>query len=233
MEYEVKVCKREDVEYPKLFEGLSGMPERFYYAGDIGILNAMRGVAIIGSRQCSEEALALAREAGRLAAEAGISIINGLALGCDTESLLGALEKGGKCVVVLPGGINRVYPKCNEGLMQEIIERGGCAISEYAPDADPKKFTFVERDRLQSALSCGVLVIAAEMESGTMETVKAAVKQSRRLAAYSAKIVEMAGNKYITEKGAVEIAYAADLQGFYSEVKGTVTFEQMSLFDQL
>lgn len=35
--------------------------------------------------------------------------------------------------------------------MQEIIERGGCVISEYAPDADPKKFTFVERDRLQSA----------------------------------------------------------------------------------
>lgn len=231
MEYEVKVCKRENREYPKLFDGLRGMPERFYYAGDIGILNAMRGVAIVGSRQCSDEALTLAREAGRLASEAGISIINGLALGCDTESLLGALEKDGKCVVVLPGGINRVYPVCNEGLMQEIIEKGGCAISEYAPDADPKKFTFVERDRLQSALSCGVLVIAAELQSGTMETVKAAVKQSRRVAAYSSNIVDMAGNKSITEKGAVEISDSADLQAFFREVRETVTYRQMSLFD--
>ena len=64
-----------------------------------------------------------------------------------------------------------------------------------------------------------------------METVKAAVKQSRRLAAYSAKIVEMAGNKFITDKGAVEIAIPEDLQGFYNEVKDTVTYRQMSLFD--
>ena len=232
MEYEVKVCKREDVGYPKLFEGLSGMPELFYYAGDVGILNAMRGVAIVGSRVCPDEALQLAREAGRLAAEADISVINGLALGCDTEALLGVLEKGGKCVVVLPGGINRVYPKSNEGLLQEIIAKGGCVISEYAPDAEPKKYTFVDRDRLQSALSCGVLVIAAEMESGTMETVKAAVKQSRRLAAYSSGIIDMAGNKFITDRGAVEISGVEDLRGFFSEVRETVTYRQMSLLDK-
>ena len=89
----------------------------------------------------------------------------------------------------------------------------------------------MERDRLQSALSMGVLVIAAEIESGTMETVKAAVKQNRRLAAYSAKIVEMAGNKYITDKGAVEIVSPEDIRGFYSDVRETVTYRQMSLFD--
>ncbi len=231
MKYDVRVCKREDRDYPKLFGELRGMPERFYYAGDVSILNNMTGVAIVGSRECSEEALELAREAGRLAAEADILIVNGLALGCDTESLKGALEKGGKCAVVLPGGINRVYPKCNEGLMQEIIEKGGCAISEYAPDADPKKFTFIDRDRLQSALSLGVLVIAAEMGSGTMQTVKAAVKQKRRLAAYSAKIVNMAGNKYITDKGAAEISGVNDLKAFYQMVKEEGSYQQMSLFD--
>ena len=59
------------------------------------------------------------------------------------------------------------------------------------------------------------------------------MKQSRRIAAYSAKIVEMAGNKYITDKGAVEIASHEDLQGFYNEVKDTVTYRQMSLFDNI
>ena len=232
MEYDVRVCKREDRDYPRLFDGLGGMPERFYYLGDVSILNGMTGVAIIGSRECSDEALQIAREAGRMAADADLSIINGLALGCDTESLLGALEKGGKCVVVLPGGINRVYPKSNEGLMQEIIEKGGCVVSEYAPDAEPKKFTFVERDRLQSALSCGVLVIAAEMKSGTMQTVKAAVKQSRRIAAYSAKLVDMAGNKYITDKGAAEISCENDLRFFFDNMKEEGSYEQMSLFDR-
>lgn len=231
MEYDVRVCKREDRDYPRLFEGLGGMPERFYYLGDISILNSMTGVATVGSRECSEEALNLAREAGRIAAEAEVSIVNGLALGCDTEALLGALDKGGKCVVVLPGGINRVYPKCNEGLMQEIINKGGCVISEYAPDADPKKFTFVARDRLQSALSQGVLVIAAEMESGTMETFKAAVKQRRWLAAYSSKIVNMAGNKYMMDKGATEISCENDLKFFFDKMKEEGSYEQMTLFD--
>ena len=230
---EVKVCKREDRDYPRLFEGIAGMPERFYYAGNISLLNMMPGVAIIGSRKCSEEALVLAREAGRMAAEAEVSVINGLALGCDTESLIGALEQGGKCIVVLPGGINRVYPQSNEGLMQEIIEKGGCVISEYAPDAEPKKFTFVERDRLQSALSKGVLVIAAETDSGTMETVKAAMKQGRRLAAYSTRIEDMDGNRRIIEKGGAEILSREDLQTFFKAVKEEVTYHQMSFFDMM
>ena len=233
MEYNVRVCKREDRDYPKLFNRLNGMPERFYYAGDISILNDMTGVAIVGSRKCSEDVLNLAREAGRIAAEADVSIINGLALGCDTESLLGALENGGKCVVVLPGGINKVYPKCNEGLMLEIIEKGGCVVSEYAPDADPKKFTFIDRDRLQSALSLGVLVIAAEMRSGTMRTVRAAVKQRRMLSVYSPKIVDLEGNIYITEKGATEISGVNDLKSFYEMVKEEGSYEQMSLFDDI
>ena len=231
MDYEVKVCKREDRDYPRRFEGLRGMPERIYYAGNISLLNIMPGVAIIGSRKCSDEALIMAREAGRMAAEAEIAVINGLALGCDTEALIGTLEQGGKCIVVLPGGMNRVYPQSNEGLMQEIIERGGCVISEYAPDAEPKKFTFVERDRLQSALSKGILVIAAGMGSGTMETVRAAGKQGRRVAAYSTKIVEMEGNRHVIDKGAAEISSMEDLQLFFKEVKEEVTYHQMSFFD--
>lgn len=142
MSYEVRVCKREDRDYPEGFRELRGMPERFYYAGNVGILNSMAGVAIVGSRKCPDRALELAREAGRAAAEDGVAVVNGLALGCDTAALWGALEKDGKCVVVLAGGINRCYPQSNEGLMQEIIARGGCVVSEYAPDAAPKKYRY-------------------------------------------------------------------------------------------
>ncbi|MBQ9359613.1 MAG: DNA-protecting protein DprA [Lachnospiraceae bacterium] len=231
MGYDIAVCKKEDRDYPEKFRGLSGMPERFYYCGNISMLNYMTGVAIIGSRHCSEDALRLAREAGGIAAESDVVTINGLALGCDTEALRGALEHGGKCAVVLPGGINRVYPKSNEGLLNEILSNGGCVISEYAPDAEPKKFTFVERDRLQSALSKGVLVIAAEASSGTMHTVKAATQQGRRLAAYSSRLVEMTGNKSMTDRGAREISDKGDLRVFYDEVKQENSYQQMTLFD--
>ena len=231
MNYDIRICRREDRAFPEKFRMLKGMPESFYYCGNIELLNEMTGVAIVGSRSISEYAFELAKDAGRIAADNGIAVVNGLATGCDTAALTGSLEKNGKCVAVLAGGINRVYPKVNEGLMQEIMARGGCVISEYAPDEEPKKYTFVQRDRLQSALSRGVLMIAADIGSGTMHTVKSALKQGRRLAAYSSKIVDMSLNRYMLERGAKEIYDASDLEVFYDEIRKEDSIRQMTLYD--
>ena len=231
MRYDIRVCKKEERDYPERFRDLKGMPERFYYCGNIKILNEMSGVAVVGSRKCGQPVLELAKATGRAAADTGIVTVNGLALGCDTEALNGALETGGKCVAVLAGGIDRVYPKSNEGLMQRVIETGGCVISEYSPESEPKKYTFVERDRLQSALARGVLVVAADKNSGTMHTVNAAIRQGRRLATYSKKLVDMTGNQHIIDMGAREISGGKDLSDFFAEILEEDSFRQMTLFD--
>ena len=83
----------------------------------------------------------------------GFDVVNGLAVGCDTAALRGALSEGGRCVAVLPCGLDMVVPSVNEYLAQEILEKGGCLISEYAEGTEPEKYRYVQRDRLQGRLS--------------------------------------------------------------------------------
>ena len=201
MSYEIMRCESTDEDFPIALNVLKKKPSCIYYVGDIGVLNREKNVAIVGSRDCSEYARHLAYEAGKIAATKHLTVVNGLAVGCDTEALLGALEKNGRCVVVLPGGLNQLYPKQNEKLADRIISSGGCLISEYPPDTKPQRYTFVERDRIQSGLSQGVLVIETASDGGTMHTANAAVSQAKRLAVYASALLKNAtGNRLLEEQ---------------------------------
>ena len=103
----------------------------------------------------------MAYNAGSIIGKNGFNLVNGLALGCDAEALKGALAAGGKCAVVLPCGINEIYPKSNQWIAEEVLKQGGCLISEYPEGTRPEKYRFVQRDRLQSGMSQGVLVVEA------------------------------------------------------------------------
>ncbi len=225
----IGLCKFDDQNYPKTFRDLKDMPSMIYYKGDISILNDGKKVAIIGSRKCSDKGLSFSHDAGLIAAQMGITVVNGLALGCDTEAIRGALSAGGKCVAIMAGGLDEIYPKSNERLADRIIECGGCIISEYETGRKPQKYTFVKRDRLQSALSQGVLVIEADIDSGTMHTVKSAFSLERRIAAYANAIVMLGGNKYAIDKGAKPITDEETLRGFYEEIGDNQYYEQMEL----
>ena len=159
MDSEILVCEKNDKLYPIRFLERKGLPERFYYKGDISFLNDFRSVAIIGSRNAPKEAILSAYASGQYAAMEGFAVANGLAVGCDTAALRGALSEGGRCVAVLPCGLDMVVPSVNEYLAQEILEKGGCLISEYAAGTEPEKYRYVQRDRLQSGLSEAVLIV--------------------------------------------------------------------------
>ena len=189
-------CSRDDEIFPLLLREIKKCPDLLYYSGNIGIVNDMPCVAIIGSREASEEALEKAFSYGRLAAEEGFVVVNGLAVGCDTRALQGALSMDGKCVAVLPCGLDEIYPKSNEGLAREIIEKGGCLISEYPAGTKPDMNYFIQRDRLQSGMCAGVVVVETGEQGGTMHTVKFARAQNRRLACYYSKLTgNAAGEK--------------------------------------
>lgn len=223
-------CGIQDKEYPLLLRGLSKKPEKIYYKGNIDIVNAYKNVAVIGSRNASKEGLRLAYETGQMVAEQGLNVVNGLALGCDTEALRGALSKSGKCIAILPCGIEQVYPKSNQKLAELILENGGCILSEYPPGTPIKKYQYVERDYLQSGISQGVLMIEAQEKSGTMHTVEFAIRQYRRLACYYAGILKGAtGNQYVEKLGKAEILKVReDVQLFLEQVGTEDSYEQLS-----
>ncbi len=128
--WEIKSCKKTDECYPKVLRDLASAPEILYYVGDIGICNNMV-IAVVGKREAEIRYLQIAKRIGELLAKEGCTVLNGLAVGIDAYALEGAVSANGKAVAVMPGGLDKVYPKSNGKLAERIVENGGCLISEY------------------------------------------------------------------------------------------------------
>ena len=224
-------CREEDKHYPAVLRGISGMPSLIYYRGNIETINQNKNVAIIGSRKSSEQGLRLSYETARLAANKGLNVVNGLALGCDAEAIKGALSVGGRWVAILPCGLEQIQPKTNQYLAEEILQKGGCLLSEYPEGTPLRKYNYIARDRIQSGLSNGVLIIEAEEKSGTMHTADYARKQYKRLACYASKLLEYSsGNKFLESKQ--ETSVLENLTGaehFFDLVLEETSCEQLRL----
>lgn len=106
----------------------------------------------------------------------GVCINSGMAKGIDTGAHIGAIDECGKTVAVLGCGLNNIYPKENKELFYKIIDNGGAVISEYENNVEAESRRFIERNRIVSGMSIGVLVVEAAFRSGTSITAKMAMK---------------------------------------------------------
>lgn len=174
----MKQIKANDNEYKDIFEKIVKPPKQLYIEGNEKLLKE-KCIAIIGARNCTEEGFEIAREFSRHLASKGICIVSGMAVGIDTAAHLGALDVGGKTIAVLGCGLSNIYPKENSELYKKIINAGGAVITEYRQNANPCSKRFVERNRIVSGLSIGVLVIEAAYRSGTSITAGIALSQKR------------------------------------------------------
>ena len=77
MSYDILTCEKGDKYYPKRFIERKGLPEHFYYGGDISFLNDYRSVAVIGSRNAPKEAILSVYASGQYAAMEGFAVVNG------------------------------------------------------------------------------------------------------------------------------------------------------------
>ena len=136
---------------------------------------------MIGTRNASPYGLDAALKIGEKMVENSIVVVSGLAIGCDTEGHKGCLEKKGIGIGVLAHGLDNIYPSASKGLSEKLLDSGGLLLTEYPPGTTPTKYTFVERDRMQSGLSDFVFVAETSEKSGTMHTVKYSEDQRRPL----------------------------------------------------
>lgn len=177
---EIKRIAKNDPDFPcKL---MSNNIKELYYMGDISLLAGNSTVvSLIGRRDADEAVYSIARRCGKIFAECGIVTLNGLAIGCDTAGVEGALSIGGKCVAVMPCGLDYIYPKCNDALVKKILDAGGCVVSEYSPGTRPEKWRFVARDKIQAQLSDKILVVDCEEKGGTMYAVREGARLNKDL----------------------------------------------------
>ena len=126
----MEIIKEGEEKYPIKLGQIYDRPSRIFVDGNTKILNN-KGIAIIGSRDCSKYGANMAYKFGYELAKKGLTIISGLAKGVDTYSHWGAIKAKGKTIAVLGSGLNNIYPKDNEKLYKEIIKNNGTVITEY------------------------------------------------------------------------------------------------------
>jgi DNA processing protein len=134
-------------------------------------------------------------------------IVSGGAIGCDQAAHQGALEGGGKTVVVLGCGADIIYPARAQELFSQILLSGGTIISEAPWGSPPSPWGFRRRNRLIAGLAKATLITEAGLPSGTFSTADATLAQGKDVLAIPGSIFtpESKGANRLILQGALPI----------------------------
>ncbi len=222
---DIRVVGFHDSDYLTTLKTIPDPPVILFVKGDVCCLSDAVAIAVVGTRTPTNYGAGCANAIGRQLASMGVVVVAGLAVGCDTAGHLGCLKGNGKTVAVLAHGLDTVYPAQNVRLAAQIVEAGGCLISEYPVGEPLLKTRLVERDRLQSGLCQGVIVIETDIRGGTMHTVGFCEQQGRLLGCLvpqSDDVIhpQSRGNLLLLGRaGTRPIAGKEDLPGFVQECR--------------
>lgn len=215
-----------DESYPRSLLEIPDPPTVLYAAGDLRFLN-QPAIAVVGSRNATQQGLADARSFARTLSDAGYAIVSGLALGIDAAAHRGGLEGRSSTIAVVGTGPDRVYPAANRGLAHEIVARG-VLVSEFPLGTSPVASNFPRRNRVISGLSRGVLVVEAALKSGSLTTARLALEQGRDVFAIPGSIHSplSRGCHWLIKEGAKLVDCVEDIAG---EIKGAAPNERQSV----
>lgn len=187
--------------FPASLKEIKNPPLLLFVKGAVEILKETL-ISVVGTREPSSYGSNVAHRISERLAQQNIVVVSGLADGVDTQAHLGCLKVGGRTIAVLAHGLDMIYPSSNFGLSEKIIKTGGCLVSEYPPQTKPQKFTFVHRNRIQSGLSAGVIIIESKADGGTMHTANFCLEQHRILACvdFAEKAPQPSGNALLLQK---------------------------------
>ncbi|MEO8755326.1 MAG: DNA-processing protein DprA [Casimicrobiaceae bacterium] len=176
----------DDPDYPQALLELGYAPPALFFMGRRELLNRP-ALAIVGSRNATAQGKDNARNFAHALADAGLTIVSGLALGVDGAAHEGALMGTGSTLAVVGTGLDRVYPARHRDLAHRIAAEGGL-LSEFPPGTPPREWNFPRRNRLISGLARGVLVVEAALQSGSLITARLAGEQGREVFAIPGSI---------------------------------------------
>lgn len=180
----------EEEGYPERLKSLDDAPFLLYTKsrgnkgnkGDRGLEELTQvSLAVVGTRKASSYGRDVTERLVAGLVDAGVTIVSGLAFGIDAVAHKAAVDCGGKTIAVMAGGLDKVFPTSNTQLAKKIIESGGMWISEYPLGVVPRPEYFPYRNRIESGMSLGVVVIEGAIKSGTMVTASLAAKQGREV----------------------------------------------------
>ena len=170
-----------DEDYPENLKLIFNRPPFIWVRGELEPRN-LRAIAVVGTRQATEEGRAAAARLARGLAQARVIVLSGLARGIDTAAQAATIEAGGRTVAVMGTGILApVYPAENGELAERIVGTGGAIVSQFWPQAPPRKANFPRRNVVMSGMSAGTVVVEAAATSGAKMQARLALEHGKRL----------------------------------------------------
>jgi len=207
-----------DADFPLPLTVLDPPPPVLWALGDAKLLTQPM-VAIVGARIASAAGRRFARDLAEALGAAGWVVVSGMARGIDSAAHQGALAHG--TVAVLAGGVDDVYPPENADLHRDLGVRG-CIVSERPIGAGVKAADFPRRNRIISGLSRGVIVVEAELRSGSLITARLAGEQGREVFAVPGSPLDprSRGANDLLRQGATLVEEADDVLRVLSALPG-------------
>lgn len=184
----VKNCEEKSIKifyysyenYPKNLMDIKESPYVIFVKGNLpSNVELEKSFAVVGTRKPSKEGIDFARDMGQYLSKNNVYNISGLALGIDTEGHNISLQKTG---AILGQGLDlKIYPRENVKLAEMILENNGFLLSELIPQTEISLFSLIKRDRLQSALTSGIIIAETGIKGGTVNTFKYAREQKKKI----------------------------------------------------
>ena len=206
--------------YPKNLIDIKESPYVIFVKGNLPSNEELeKSFAIVGTRKPSKEGIDFARDIGQYLFKNNIYNISGLALGIDTVGHNMSLQKTG---AILGQGLNlEIYPRENIKLAEMILENNGFLLSELIPQTEISLFSLIKRDRLQSALTSGIVIAETGIKGGTVNTFKYAREQKKKI--FISEI-----NKEFIERHKKDLIVIKNSLDFEKKLKNNL--EQKNLF---
>lgn len=166
-----------DKRYPEKLKNIYQPPAVLYVLGNADILSDIIFTGMVGARRSDSYGIRMAETIASEIGQTGVGIVSGGAIGIDAASHRGALRAKAPTVAVLGSGLDKLYPKENAKLFQDIIENGGAIVSEYPFGMEPLAGNFPRRNRIIAGLSTALVVVRAAKRSGSLITASQALNE--------------------------------------------------------
>lgn len=173
---------------------------------------ARPGVAVVGARRATPYGIGAAESLAEGLAEAGVTVVSGLARGVDAAAHRAALRVGGRTLAVLGAGHDHLYPPEHRNLAREVAA-SGAVLTEFHPDVRPLPHHFPRRNRIIAGLAAATVVVEARERSGSLSTARHAADSNREVFAVPGPITSSlsAGCHSLLRSGAALVTGVADL----------------------
>jgi DNA processing protein len=187
LDYETTLIPITDDRYPPRLREIFDPPVVLFARGRVELLQSLM-LGIVGTRRPTAYGTAATERLSADLAQAGLTIVSGMARGIDTAAHKSALGVRGDTIAVYGCGVDNVYPAENRKLADELATNG-LLLSEFPMSVPAYPQNFPVRNRIISGMSAGVLIVEGAQYSGSSITARMAMEQQREVFAVPGSIM--------------------------------------------